>query len=159
MDPITVTIVTALSSGAVAAAKDVATQAIKDAYAGLKKLVVDRYKKAGPFVEALEAEPDSKATQEVLAKQLQGVEADPQAKDKAVELIDLVLALQKQLAASKPSGAAALFDVKKLNAAKKFEIKGAYFTGGLVKGEEWTVGDDISLTDLHQSGSGETPPK
>jgi hypothetical protein len=39
MDPITV-IVTALIAGAAAAAKDVSVQAVKDAYNGLKTVVV-----------------------------------------------------------------------------------------------------------------------
>ena len=58
MDPIIISIVGALASGAlVVAAKGLATEAVKDAYTALKKLVVDRYHKAGPFVDEVEADP------------------------------------------------------------------------------------------------------
>jgi len=161
MDPITVTIVAALSSGAVAAAKDVATQAIKDAYSGLKTWIVDRYKKSGPFVEALEADPESQSTQEVLAKQLHGVESDPEAKDKAVSLLDSVLALEKEVTASTVGQppALAVFDFKKLRAARNIELKNIDFTGTLFRGDDVTVGGDFIATDLRQRGSGEQPPK
>ena len=42
MDPVSI-IVTALTAGAVAAAKDTASQAIKDSYAGLKSLIQKRF--------------------------------------------------------------------------------------------------------------------
>jgi hypothetical protein len=56
MDPITL-VVTALALGAAAGLKPTAEQAIKDAYAGLKKLIQDRYAKARPAVELLESDP------------------------------------------------------------------------------------------------------
>ncbi len=70
MDPITISIVTALAAGAVAGAKDIATSAVKDAYTGLKQVIHDRYRKAAPFVEAVEANPTSKPEQQDLANQL-----------------------------------------------------------------------------------------
>ena len=42
MDPVSI-IVTALAAGAAAAAKDTASQAIKDSYAGLKSLIQKRF--------------------------------------------------------------------------------------------------------------------
>lgn len=51
MDPVTVTIVSALAAGAAAGATDAATSAIKDAYAGLKRLIVDRYGKTSEAVD------------------------------------------------------------------------------------------------------------
>lgn len=71
MDPITVTIVTALAAGAAAAAKDVATDAIKDAYAGLKRLVTDRYRKTSEAVDLVTADPASMARQAVLAEEIE----------------------------------------------------------------------------------------
>ena len=76
MEPITATIVAALLAGATAAAKDVATAAIKDAYAGLKRLIKDRYERAAPFVEAVEADPTAKPEQQVLAQQLSRADAN-----------------------------------------------------------------------------------
>ena len=43
MEPITTTILGALAAGAAATAKDTATQAIKDAYQGLKKLIEGKF--------------------------------------------------------------------------------------------------------------------
>jgi len=43
MEPVTATIVAALVAGAVAATKDVAAQAIKDTYNGLKSLIVKKF--------------------------------------------------------------------------------------------------------------------
>ena len=58
MEPVTL-IVTALVAGATAVANEVGGQALKDAYTGLKTLVVDRYKGAKSVVELAENNPDS----------------------------------------------------------------------------------------------------
>lgn len=59
MEPITTTIVAALAAGAAAAAKDTAGSAIKDAYAGLKKLIQGRF--AGkPSADVVLAEHEKK---------------------------------------------------------------------------------------------------
>jgi hypothetical protein len=87
MDPITTTIVAALAGGAAVAAKDVATSAVKDAYAGLKHLIVDRYKRAGAIT-VLEEDPASetgkKALEEALMKS--GAAADPEVQQGAAAL-------------------------------------------------------------------------
>ena len=43
MEPITTTILSALAAGAIAAAKDTATKAVKDGYQALKKLIEQRF--------------------------------------------------------------------------------------------------------------------
>jgi hypothetical protein len=63
MDPVSA-IVGALIAGATVAAKDTATQAVKDAYAGLKTLITDLYKLAS--IPLLEKNPSSKAYQEAV---------------------------------------------------------------------------------------------
>lgn len=57
MEPITL-IVTALVAGATAVANDVGGQALKDAYNGLKTVIVDKYKNAVGYVEKAENNPD-----------------------------------------------------------------------------------------------------
>jgi hypothetical protein len=63
MDPISI-IVTALVTGAVAGLKPTAEQVVKDAYAGLKRLIKDRYERVS--VEMLENEPADQARQEII---------------------------------------------------------------------------------------------
>src|ERR1700674_4390428 len=74
MEPFTASLVGALAAGAVAAAKDTASQAIKDAYAGIRKYIKDRY--AAVQLEALEKEPDSKGQQLVVQEKLKKADAD-----------------------------------------------------------------------------------
>jgi hypothetical protein len=94
MDPVTV-IVTALAAGAVAAAKDVATQVVKDAYAGLKSLVVGKFGGQGDVktaVEQVEKKPDSPARQSVLKEELAsaGVAQDADVLRQAQALLELL---------------------------------------------------------------------
>lgn len=66
-------IVSALVAGATAALKDVAGTAVKDAYAGLKRLILDRYGEEGDVAEAVEqveAKPASEGRQMVLQEEL-----------------------------------------------------------------------------------------
>ena len=118
MDPITVTIVSALAAGAAAAAKDVATDVIKDAYAGLKRLIIDRYQRAAPFADAVEADPASEPEQKVLGKQLDqaGAPEDDDLKAAAQALLNELESLR-----SEPR-AAAMFDFDRLRAARNFEL-------------------------------------
>jgi len=82
-------VVSAVNAGAVAGLKSTATQAVKDAYAGLKKLITDRY--AQVDVTALEKRPESVAKRESLGEDLRdaGAGADE----------ELVAAAQRVLAA------------------------------------------------------------
>ncbi len=74
MEPFTASLVGALAAGAVAAAKDTATQAVKDAYAGIRKYIKDRY--ATVQLEGLDKEPQSKGQQLVVQEKLEKARAD-----------------------------------------------------------------------------------
>jgi hypothetical protein len=91
MDPVTL-IVGALVAGAVAATKDVTAQAIKDAYSGLKSLIVQKYGKAASAVVLLADEPESKPHQEVakMALEKAGVSQDAELVSQAQALLDLL---------------------------------------------------------------------
>ena len=67
MDPITI-IVSALAAGAAAGLKPKAEQAVKDAYNGLKALILHKYGKLS--VDALEQKPESKAKRSSVAEDL-----------------------------------------------------------------------------------------
>lgn len=89
-DPITL-LVGVLAAGATAAAKDVVSQAVKDAYNGLKTLIVSKYESkpnVGASLQILEAKPDSSDIQGVVEKALQeaGVDQDEEIQTKTEEL-------------------------------------------------------------------------
>jgi hypothetical protein len=81
MDPVSL-ILAALVAGAAAGGKDVATSAVKDGYAGLKRLLIGRFRKASPEVAAKqetvladhEADPDT--YEKPLAKAVRDSSAD-----------------------------------------------------------------------------------
>jgi len=78
MDPLAM-IVTALAAGAAATAKDVAGQAIRDGYAGLKALLIRKFGSQADVEDALqsvEQKPDSEPRQDVLKEELAAAKAD-----------------------------------------------------------------------------------
>jgi ribosome maturation protein Sdo1 len=91
MDPISA-IVGALVAGASAAATDVASKAVKDAYDGLKSLIATRFKRKAA-VEMVEEAPESPAAREALSNALKEakVDRDP---DVAKKAEDLAMALK-----------------------------------------------------------------
>ena len=76
MDPVSV-VLAALAAGATAATKDTASQAVKDAYAGLKALVKKRFEKKPQAEMALaEYEKDTATWEKPLQKSLVETGAD-----------------------------------------------------------------------------------
>jgi hypothetical protein len=73
MDPVSI-IADAAVAGATAVFKDTAGQAVKDAYAGLKRLIIDRYRSAS--IELVEQDPTSQGRELVLKEDLQKADAD-----------------------------------------------------------------------------------
>ena len=93
MEPITTAIISALSTGAALGGKEIAAQALKDAYAGLKGWITSHYPDVS--VEQLEKQPTSKARQEVVGEDLEreGASADTELVKLAQTVVDLI---QKQ---------------------------------------------------------------
>jgi hypothetical protein len=89
MEPISA-IVTALALGAVAALKEVSAQAVKDAYAGLKNLIQQKYSRVS--ITQLEDAPDSKVQREAVQEAFKkaGAEHDEELLRKVKELMDAV---------------------------------------------------------------------
>jgi hypothetical protein len=117
MDPFIASLVGALAAGAVAAAKDTATHAIKDAYAGIRQYIKDRY--AAVPLEALEKEPDSKGQQLVVQEKLEKAGA---AKD--TELPALLKQFVEALKAQMPDvGKTVGVDLQNIQAAIDVQIK------------------------------------
>lgn len=95
MEPLTTVIVASLAAGTAAAAQEVATDAIKTAYAALKKLVIDRFGKKADVADALakvEARPDSPGRKATLEEELEaaGAGRDPEVAQQARALLDLL---------------------------------------------------------------------
>ena len=92
MEPISTIIVTALAAGAAAGLTDTAAQAVKDAYAGLKRLIKGRYARAAAGVDVLETDPSSRDLQAFADKQLaaSGAADDPDVQKLAQALLDAV---------------------------------------------------------------------
>ncbi len=87
MDPLTL-IVTAVVAGAILGVKDVANQAVQDAYDGLKTVIIRKFGDKADLEDAIagvEAKPDSKGRQITLQEELQsaGVDQDPKVLKKA----------------------------------------------------------------------------
>jgi hypothetical protein len=94
MDPLTV-ITGALAAGASAAGKDIAAQGIKDAYAGLKRKLIERFGQKAEVqsaIEQVEKKPDSEPRQTVLAEELEvaGAHEDSTLIRDAQALLDLL---------------------------------------------------------------------
>ena len=97
MDSITL-IVTAIAAGAAVAAKDMATEAVRDAYAGFKALVIRKFGSTGAVesnLQQLEAEPENEIWQAALQQGLTqaGADSDQAVLDQAKALLDLLAEL------------------------------------------------------------------
>src|SRR2546422_1417927 len=90
MEPVTL-LLTALAVGAKAALQDTASAAVKDAYSGLKALIVGKFGKKASL-DSLEQKPESKAKQAAAEEDLVDVGAatDTEVMAKAQEVVSAV---------------------------------------------------------------------
>ena len=152
MEPITA-IVTAIALGAAEAVSPLAKQAVLDLYAGLKKLIQDKYHSANFSLEALEKKPESSSKRESLQEDLQDSNA---AND--VELLKQSQALLKAIEEHTPQVAQAIGikfeDVKAANLrlqemivigeqAAGVDIKHSEFSGDIGLGKIIVKGNTI----------------
>ena len=150
MDPIMV-VVTAVALGASAGLKDVAAQAVKDAYAGLKALLTRRE----VDVSGVERKPDSAAKQNSLREDLAELDGTSRQVDEQV-----LVAAREVIAAVKAhapeAGAAIGIDLEELHAAS-LRISGVSATGTGVRGRAWTVEGDAVFENI-RAGTSEPRP-
>lgn len=107
MDPIVASAVSALSAGALAVGKGLATEAIKDGYKALKSFLIARFAPAAPFVEVVDRDP-SETTAALLAKQLAPAAAGSEAETLAALTATLRAAIE---AMKSEAGAGAVFQL------------------------------------------------
>lgn len=70
-DPVMSAVVAALVTGATAQLSSIATQAVADAYTGLKTLIIAKLGGKAGIVQAVEEDPQAKQTQEYLTEKLE----------------------------------------------------------------------------------------
>ncbi len=153
MDPITTTaIVTAIAAGAAAAAKDVTEEAIRDAYHGLKTLIIRKFSdkpQVPPAIQLVESQPDSEPYQQALETTLEQVHAadDP----------DIVAQTQTLLALLQESGLGATYLARLEGSGAIAQGPGAVAAGqggvaigGDVQGSVIITGDDNAVNKVQE---------
>jgi hypothetical protein len=111
MDPVTVGVAAAIAAGAAAGLNESVAQAVKDAYAALRKMISSRYGEVD--VAPLERRPGSSAKRDSLAEDLEmaGAGGDLALRDAAVALLEAVRTHAGDV------GAAVGVDLKRVEAA------------------------------------------
>jgi hypothetical protein len=153
---------TAVALGASAGLNDMAAQAVKDAYAGLKRLLTRRR----VDVAVVERKPKSADIQDLLRADLEQLTGTPDAVDE--ELLAAARELVAAVEAEQPEAGTAIgIDLKKFQVAA-LRVSGVIADGTGVRGEDWKItGDAVfeniragrSATDLAVSGeAGDSGP-
>lgn len=147
MDAATI-ILTALTTGAAAAAKSTVEAAIKDTYTGLKTLIQKRFSKVP--VDRLEASPDKESWQLVVKEELE--DAFPNVDEEVVkEAIEMAQKVLKAIEDKAPETAQAVgIDLKNVKAAASINIKDIDVKGGGmgVTMERVEAGGDIDISNI-----------
>ena len=139
------TIVAALVAGAAAASKDVAGQAVKAAYSGLKSFLGDKLKS----LSVIEQAPANEAFQNAAKEELKDspLVTDPEFMKKIEDLLD---ALKNE-----PSTAyleESKIDIQRLDAAKDVVVKHIEALGSVTI-TDVKAGGKIDISDIHAGGT------
>jgi hypothetical protein len=154
VDPVSF-IVAAVAAGAAAGLKDTAAAAVKDAYAGVKRLIESRYDTAG--LDALEQKPESEAKRASLAEDLAdaGAGSDEELKELARELVAAV-------DAHDPGAAAKVgVNLEDLKGAS-LKITRVVAEGGAdIRVKKGEFSGDVEISDIHAGpgGGGQENPR
>lgn len=145
MDPVSLVAI-AVATGAAAALKDTAQQVVKDAYAGLRSLIVRRYSDVP--VEPLEKRPDSAAKRASLEEDLRDAGAATDA-----ELVSLAEALITAIERNDPESASSIgIDLRHVKAAG-FTARRVTAEGTAVRAEHSEFSGDMVLEDIKSGGT------
>jgi len=156
MDPITV-IVTALALGAAAGLQDTAPQVIKDAYNGIKTLILRKYGDVG--LDKLEKKPDSQAKKDSVAEDLAAAHAeqDTELVTQAKNLVQLVDQHAPETAAEIN---VKLDDIKAIGSFRLTDLSASGSSGKIgIDVNQVEAGGDFEIKNLRAGGSGEPDPK
>jgi hypothetical protein len=149
MDPISI-VVAALVAGASAGLQDIVSGAIKDAYAGLKGVLLKRF--PGLDVSAVERIPASESKQESLKEDLSAMGGVSSTDS---ELLDAAERLVQAVKSSAPEAAAAVgVDLNEVEAGA-LKIRSVRASGGGVRVEHGLFHGDIEISDVQAGQHGE----
>jgi hypothetical protein len=143
MDPITL-IVTALTAGAAAALKPTAEKAVKDAYEGLRTIILDRYRRSADRLKTIEADPSAADERERLREELASM--------KVAEDYEAMVQAQKVLEAVQPHAEAvaseAHIDLRDIEVGANAVIERV--SGDVVKItiRKAKIGENLTISDL-----------
>lgn len=139
-------LVEALTAGAIASAKGLATVAVKDAYAAVKSIIASRFKGLSESVDAVDGDPDSQENKDKLASEVAGADVASDPVLSAV-LEDLVRAL-KDLKEDPKAGA--LLDFETLSVDGNMSLKDVDVEATAVKATTAKIKGDFSLEGVRQ---------
>jgi hypothetical protein len=144
-EPILTTIIAALVAGATAQAGKVASQAVADAYTGLKDLIIRKLGGKSGAVQSVQDEPEAEEAQAHLARTLanNGLQND-------TELKDLAERLELAIAEAKAAGVqgAANIDVKGVRGKVNATVERLQAAGSINLGEIVAESGNATLRDL-----------
>jgi hypothetical protein len=153
MDPISI-IVMALVTGAAAALKPTAEQTIKDAYAGIKSIILSKYRNVD--VTMLETDPANKSRQDVIKQDLEKTDAGQNEK-----LLRDAQALLNAVQTRAPDVPRAVgIDLKDIKVATSVNVGKLLAEGNATafRGERMDV-SSLSFGDVEARSGEDTPPK
>lgn len=140
-------VVTALSAGAAALGKGIATGAASDGYEALKALLVTRYTKLAAFVGAVEDDPASEPEQEVLCKKI--AQSDAAGDAEVLQAAKGLMAALQELRDA--PGAGAVLDFARLDVAGSVDLSDIESTSGTaLRAETAKIGGDLKLSGFRQ---------
>lgn len=139
MDPITI-ILTALVTGAAAGLKPTVEQVVKDAYAGIKGLIKQKYPRVS--VDNLEDDPTSEARKGVVLEDLQKVKAGEDS-----ELLLMAQAVLEAVRQHAPEAAQAVgVSIEELQ-AQSLRVRDIVVASGTgVRVAKSTIGGDVDIS-------------
>ena len=139
-------IVAALSAGATAIGKELATTAVKDGYSKLKSLLAKRSATLDVLIDTVAEDPNSEPEQAVLAKKLDQAELD-----KDTDVHDALRSLAQAIEELKEvDGSEALFDFETINVAGNFELKDITTDGSVFQAKTADIGGDFKAEGITQ---------
>ncbi len=154
MEPVTGLIVGALVAGATAAAKGVATDAVRDAYQALKTLLRSRLGARADVVDRVERDPADEAEHGALGLYVKsaGIAGDAEVDAAARRL----LAAVEELRRSDPS--LAVIDVGRFT-AESVELSDSEFTEGFFRADTAEIQGSFKATGLRRAADSGDPAK
>jgi hypothetical protein len=149
VDPVSI-VVAAVALGAQEGVRETVANTVKDAYAGLKRLITDRYKGVDPT--AVENKPSSNAKRASLEEDLKDAGADSDA-----ELLAAAKAVIEAVRADNPQAGEPIgVDLERIE-AEALRVQNVQSTGGGVRVRDAKVSGPIDISGVSSGQTGPSP--